>query len=91
MKTATFVRKVESRADVDQRLYKLSDPLDGNEYVIVSGTNVMFSGRETYIFPSNEAGEIVDWLELDGSFSGEIDHAQALENAGYEVRDELPR
>jgi len=55
------------------------------EYVIVSAADVMFSGPETYIFPATSDGKIVDWGELPGSFKGGLDHAQALEGAGYEV------
>ena len=55
------------------------------DHVIVSAVVAMFSGPETYIFPANDKGEITDWGELDGSFKGDLDHAQALRNAGYEV------
>ena len=60
------------------------DVVNTYEYVIVSAANVPFSGPETYIFPSNENGEVVDWVELDGSFRGSLDIWQALRNAGYE-------
>lgn len=79
----------------DARLFKLSPPLktiewDDDtekeyEYVVVSATNAMFSGPETYIFPANEEGEVVNWSELDGSYKGGLDHVQALRGAGYEV------
>lgn len=46
----------------------------------------MFSGPETYIFPADKTGEIVNWSELDGSFKGGLDHEQALVNAGFEVQ-----
>jgi len=73
-------------------LYRLSRPLKdydgkGHRFVIVSAKDVMFSGPETYIFPATEDGEIVDWMEMPGSFRGSLDHNQALRNAGYEVVD----
>ena len=57
----------------------------GDEYVVVSAADVMYSGPETYIFGADENGEVVDWLELPGSFRGKLDHVAALEGAGYEV------
>ena len=76
-------------------LYRLSEPLvdldwdDAErgryEYVVVSATVVPYSAPETYIFPSNEDGEVVSWSELNGSFRGGLDHAKALRGAGYEV------
>jgi hypothetical protein len=75
------------------RLYRLDPPLadyDGRtwEYVIVSATDVPFSGPETYIFPSDGPDAKVqpaDWGEMPGSFKGALDHAAALRLAGYEV------
>ena len=73
-------------------LYKLTpslvvgddNALETHEYIVVSATIVMYSGPETYIFPANADGEVVDWLELPGSFKGALDIEQALRNAGYE-------
>ena len=48
------------------------------KYVIVSAADAMFSGPETYIFPANKDGEIVDWGELNGSYKGGYDHDKAL-------------
>lgn len=76
-------------------LYKLDPPMieehwgdrpdTAHEFVIVSAADVMFSGPETYIFPATEDGEIASWGELEGSFKGALDHAMALEGAGYTV------
>lgn len=68
----------------DARLYQLSEPLDGSEHVVVSGIDNRW-GAETYIFPADSSGEITSWGELEGSFKGSIDHAEALRGAGYEV------
>lgn len=78
----------------DARLYKLMPPLvtakyddvvETYEFVVVSAADVPYSGPETYIFPADEQGHVTDWLELDGSFRGSLDHAEALRNAGYEI------
>lgn len=94
-KTATFVKKVGVRSDIDARLYRLDPPLAAkdwdtgemvsHEYVRTSATVVMFSGPETYIFPADENGEVTDWGELEGSYKGGLDHEEALRGAGYEV------
>lgn len=89
MKTAKLVSKKETetgmRAIARQRHYKLSEPLDGHEYVIVSSAYTWDHGDETYIFGANENGEIVEWGELEGSYVGGLDHEIALRSAGYEV------
>ncbi len=54
-------------------------------YVLVSAAIVAMSGPETYIFPSDSEGNVTSWLELRGSFRGDLDHARALEGAGYAV------
>ncbi len=90
MSTATLIKKLESRGTGDMRLFLVTPPMsdyDGNtyRYVVVSATVVPFSGPETYIFGSDAEGEISNWLELDGSFRGGLNHEQALRGAGYEV------
>ena len=61
------------------------DKIKSYKYVIVSAANVMFSGPETYIFPANEKGKVVDWGELDGSYQGGSSHEKALRNMGYKI------
>ncbi len=96
--TAAFIRNLDNFTG-DARLYKLDPPMsyegwddetDKNattttEWVVVSATVAPYSGAETYIFPSNAEGEITSWGELDGSFRGALDHAEALANADYKV------
>lgn len=83
MNTARFIKDVRAGGAAHWKLYKLTPPLDGNDYVIVSAANVFFSGPETYIFPANEHGDVTDWCELEGSFRGALDHRRALLGAGY--------
>lgn len=77
----------------DARLFKLSQPVKyfsggGNmqtEHVVVSAVTA-YSGPETYIFPADADGRVLDYMELDGSFRGGLDHAHALDGAGFEIR-----
>lgn len=98
MNSAKLVKKLPiSNTGTIQSLYQLSPPLeakdwddnvkDVHEYVVVSAVNAMDTGAETYIFPADSEGKITDWLELDGSFKGALDHAEALANAGYEIKE----
>ena len=98
MYTATFIRDVNPGAQQAQRLYKVDPPMEYDkwpegiesktQYVLVSAVDAMFSGPETYIFPADEDGAVLDWCELEGSFRGALDHEAALDNAGYEVTSE---
>ena len=93
MTTATYIKNLDNFNGV-AKLYKLSDPLKfGGDYegdpqgetsfIAVSAANAMFSGPETYIFPCDENGKVIDWGELDGSYKGGLSHETALTNAGY--------
>jgi hypothetical protein len=76
MNTATFIRKSPGWTG-DARL-----PLDGHDHVIVSAVVVPLSGP----FPADpETGEAINFLELKGSYRGGLNHAQALNDAGYRV------
>ena len=89
-KVATFVKQ-RNRAG-DGRVYRVEPPIEHTEYdgekftfdhVWVSAVSGL--AHETYIFGSDAEGNVLNWGELDGSFRGGTDHAQALRNAGYEV------
>lgn len=84
---ATFIKKLTKNFRGDVRLYKLDPPIDGSEFVAVSGIHcALDTGRpETFIFKADGEGNITDWLELEGSFRGAVDHARALEGAGYTI------
>lgn len=92
MKTATKVKDLTGFTG-HASLYKLSEPMDGDDtdevftHVVVSSTVAMFTGAETYIFPANEEGDVTDWGELRGSYRGGMLHETALLGAGYEVVD----
>jgi hypothetical protein len=103
MKTATLVERIiPTDSGAVQGLYRLSEPIAyytdytrsktsvaTANYVIVSSVTIPFSGPETFIFPADKDGEILNWGELEGSFRGEFNHKKALEGAGYEVVDNL--
>lgn len=88
-KTATRIRTTGlNNMHGDARLYQLSEPLEGHDYVVVSAvddTRGIYPICETYIFGADSSGHITDWGELPGSFQGDTNHAVALEGAGYEV------
>lgn len=91
MKTATLVCELANFRG-DTRLYSLSEPAKAHndvevDHVIVSAVSPL-SGPKTHIFPSNAKGEVLDWLEMPGSFRGELNHAKALLNAGYTIAGE---
>ena len=53
-------------------------------YVIVSAVHDHLI-NETFIFPADESGSVIDWGELDGSLRGTTSHRKALEGAGYKL------
>ena len=94
--TATFVRQV--RGNGYAALYKLDgetqydwdderDIAPTTQYVVVSAIPAFgaLGGEETFIFPADQDGNILSFLELPGSFQGGQDHARALRGLGYEI------
>ena len=67
------------------RLWKLSRECiseDGSmryNYVITSTSYDTDGAAETYLFPSDEDGNILAWRQLPGSFQGDFDHNRAIE------------
>lgn len=84
-KIAKDLGRVNSTANGLQRLYKLNPPLETHKFVVVSAVYAAYTGPETYIFPADEYGNVTSWIELDGSFRGDMDHETALKNAGYDL------
>ena len=95
MKTATFVKEM-SGFNGSTILWKLSKPADATvfkhgevlptktEYVITSAVVVPETGPETYIFPADANGNVLSWLEMTGSYRGDLDHDRAIRNLGFE-------
>lgn len=105
MKTATRIKTLCSILTNDgrmkhQALYKLDPGIDGHAYVVVSTSysNGNIGGynekkpliKETYIFPSDEDGNIKDYLELEGSQKESVCHAEVLTEAGYTILPNSP-
>jgi hypothetical protein len=78
---AELIRKVNPDARGDQKLWKLSEPYVSDdvtcEYVLTSavdGHGIL----ETFVFPANEDGRVIDWGELEGSYQGDTNHDRAI-------------
>lgn len=78
----------------EARLYHLDPPLHSTiwgeqdvEYVVLYSTFYPITGEITYVLSSDETGRIVSPLDLEGSYEGGRDLAEALRRAGYEVMD----
>ena len=67
-------------------LYRVNPPHEGNEFVIASAVNAIYTGPETYLFPADADGRVIGWWnELEGSYRGGLSHAIALGRAGYSI------
>jgi hypothetical protein len=64
-----------------------SEDLFESSYVWVSAVNVPYSGPETYAFPCDWKGEVLDWMELPMSRKGEYHPDWILNDAGYTVEE----
>lgn len=95
MKTATrVIVDLPYDWEGEARLYRIDPPmsfiigesrLSSTEYVVVSTAITEDEGPNTLIFPAKENGEVLDWLDLPGSFAGDLDFDKALRDAGYQV------
>lgn len=93
-KTATYVRHL-SDFNGEAVLYRVSPPLAYDweergrdfEFVVSSAIFAAFdTGRpETFLFPADENGEILDWMELPGSTGGVADPTVPLTRLGYTI------
>ena len=82
-------------------IYKINPPLPHDwdfktneyqgetEYVYISQANVFMSGWETFIFPYDiEKGEVIDWIELEGSTKGYYTPEEVLIAEGDKIVDQ---
>lgn len=98
-----FVRKIEGWRG-DAALYHLSEPVRAGfepfgdepddrpltDYVIISAVIVDLSGPETYIFAATAEGKTFGPMaEMPGSFRGGLDHAEAIEGAGWVLESDV--
>lgn len=77
--------KIKDVSD-NQILWEVLPRIEGHKYVITSTSNVQFSGPETYMFPANEKGTIIDWCELPASYRGDLNHEKCFEDIGYKTK-----
>lgn len=75
MATATLIRDNLPDFRGHAALYRIKG--GEHEYIVVSSVAV-FGEPETYVFPANAAGKVIDWLEVEGSFKGGMDHSEAI-------------
>lgn len=90
-KTGAIQKHYKLDPPMKERGYEEGDATMVYQYVVVSAV-VPFVGLgfsdckpETLIFAANEEGSIVDFMDLEGSYRGGLDHEVALQNAGYTV------
>lgn len=85
----TFVADVSSKFSGTAEVYHLDPPvryfdnddkLCESEHVVVSSvSDACGGGPETYIFPSNENGNVTIWHALPGSSRGPVSISEAIE------------
>lgn len=84
-----YGRVSPEESHVDQRLYHVDPAIvdydDSYSWVVLSAADTPDHGIETYIFPSDTVGNIMDWLELEGSQRGTLSHERILTDMGYEI------
>lgn len=98
MKVARFVKQQVTPSGTIQKLYKINEPIQyeymgehdfetrTTNYVLICGVHVADNvAPQTYIFPSDKDGKIVDLTELPGSFQGAIDFERALKGMAVEI------
>lgn len=93
MKIASYIRTVTNQGyRGEARLYLLNEPVfdsrgKATKYVIVSAVDAFSAGIETFIFPADADGRIIDLVELDGSTRGVWDHELVLREAGFTINE----
>ncbi len=93
---ATFVRDVSAKFNGKARLYKVTPratyaPTSSKQRqtsYLVSSAATAYGEDETYIFPANRSGAVLDWGELIGSGKGHLDCDRAIRDAGYTLEDD---
>lgn len=81
---AEFVKDVETSNGTSRKLWKV-----GDGFVVTSGLTSIFSGPETLVFKSCPDGYVEDFIELEGSFVGDIDHQRAINGYVLSLKEEL--
>ena len=96
MKTAKLIQDNLKGFNGHAALYQVNPPMaastwDGpdapskmHDFVVASSAHAL--GRpETYIFPANDKGKVLDWVQMEGSEQGIYSHDDAFANVGYNI------
>jgi hypothetical protein len=84
MNTATLVKDNLEGFNGHAALYRCDPKHEGHEFVVVSSIDNHW-GYETYLFPANDKGEVIDWMEMQGSQKGTQSHTVVWTVAGYVI------
>lgn len=96
-KIATLIRDNLPGYRGHAALYKLSEPLNGYTFVVVSSVyiefpesvrNIVKNYHESFVFPSDSEGNVTEWQDLNGSISRSdipVPHKECLSEAGYNL------
>jgi len=91
------VKDVSDKFKGEAWLYRVEPPApygwsgeEKTEYLVASAVSMPFGTLtpETFIFPADATGKVLDWGELPGSFRGEMDCDRAIREAGYTIVEE---
>lgn len=97
---ATFVKDMSNKFSGTAMLWELSEPIgyrhnwdDGEpteftDHVVTSAAITSLAGPETYVFPADQDGNILDWGEIAGSFRGGLDHHEAIRRSGWSIGED---
>jgi hypothetical protein len=94
MKTAQKIKRMNNFRGIAV-LYRCNPPLipftngpgvdSSYANVVVSSVETSAEGPTTAVFGSDADGNVLCWIELQGSARGIVTHHEALAAAGYEV------
>lgn len=94
MKTAQKIKRMNDFRGIAV-LYRCNPPLipftsgpgvdSSYKHVVVSSVETSAEGPTTSVFGSDADGNVLCWIELQGSARGIVSHRDALCAAGYEV------
>ncbi len=79
--------KLVRQLDKGRGVMNLYETNGAPKHVVISACFAPCSGPETYIFASDEEGDITDWCEMKGSLRGTLDHGEAIVAAGWKLAE----
>lgn len=79
-----FAVKVKNISET-KILWSVFPRINGHKWVVTSAKIIPTIGPETYMFGSDENGNIISWDELQGSYRGGLEHRICFQNIGYNI------